>query len=60
MKGLKFAIEWIALNDSAGDGLTEEEISGLISVVLIADLFDKDPREIARKIVKFRETIVHT
>lgn len=61
MARLRDAVEWIALNDAAGDteGLTFSEavaeVAGLISVLLVADLWDKDPRVLARQIVRIRK-----
>jgi hypothetical protein len=49
------AIEWIAYNDSpADDTYDAEALSGYISVVLVADLFDKDSDAVARAVVRKR------
>lgn len=53
-------VEWIALNDE--DGATEdmkfadavEFVSEQVSVVLLAELFGKEPEVVARAIVRFR------
>jgi hypothetical protein len=50
----RHGVEWIALNDEANE--TEaDEMAGLISVGLLADLFDKDPLDVARAVIRFRE-----
>lgn len=53
----KEGIEWIACNDN--DGAPEpydvEDISGYISVGLLAVLFDTEPDAVARDVVKFRK-----
>jgi hypothetical protein len=47
------AIEWIALNDEPT--LDEvEEVAGLISVCLVADVWKKEPREVAAAVVRYR------
>ena len=56
---LKRAIEWIDDNDSNGDNDPIEILQGLISVLLVADLFDTDPREIARRIWNARNPDKH-
>lgn len=53
MKGYKFAVEWIVENDDPTE-LNEEVISGYISTMLIADLFERSPKEVAKKIGKRR------
>lgn len=53
MASIKRAIDWIAENDEAGEDRADE-MEGLISVQLVADLFDKDPAEIARRVIKRR------
>jgi hypothetical protein len=47
-------IRWIAENDEP-DSLDIEEISGYISTLLLADLFGKDPYDVARAIVRERK-----
>lgn len=51
------AIEWIALNDGAGDPgwLDEESVSNQVTVCLIADLFDKKQEEIGKAVVTYRK-----
>lgn len=50
-------VAWIAWNDSAGeaDALVPEDVAGLISVGLLADLFGKDTLDVAKDIVHYRE-----
>lgn len=54
MKGLKFGINWIAFNDNPGEGDTAQEISEYVSTLLLADIFEKEPLEIAIKVHKKR------
>lgn len=49
----RYGIEWIALNDEE-DVLDVEEVAGFISTSLLADLFGKDPVEVATAIVRYR------
>ena len=61
-KGYKFAVEWISFNDEPMvTHLTEkkDEISSLISVVLVADLFEKTPEKVAKDVLKYRGTFTH-
>lgn len=51
---LKFAIQWIADNDNPGDDDDLDTVSGYISVLLVSDLFGKDPVDIATKVLTFR------
>jgi hypothetical protein len=51
---LREAVEWIVLNDSPGDDDPPEELAGFVSVVLVADLFGKEPIDIARRVYKQR------
>lgn len=48
------AIEWIAGNDEPED-LDAENVAGYISTTLIADLWRKDPIDVARAVVRKRE-----
>lgn len=56
MASIKFAVEWIANNDEPADG-DLETMEGLMTVVLVADLFDKAPAEIARRVIKRRHAL---
>lgn len=49
-------VEWIALNDDAGsdDARIVEQVRGYISTLLLADLFGKEPREVATDVVRLR------
>jgi len=48
------AIEWIAQNDSAGDDDPLDILSGLISVLLVSDLFGVDPMRVATDVYSLR------
>lgn len=50
---LKEGIWWIALNDDSLL-LDTDDVAAQISVCLLADLFGKDTKEVAAKIVKLR------
>lgn len=50
---LRGAVAWIAVNDEPLI-LDEEEMSGLISVLLTADMFDVAPEKVAKKVVDYR------
>lgn len=50
-------VAWIALNDSPGDAADAETIAGYISVALLADLFGKDPADVARSVVNYRRAL---
>jgi hypothetical protein len=53
------AIEWVALNDSAGvaDARQPEIVQDLVSAVLVADIFDVPQSRVGRDIVRCREAI---
>lgn len=44
------AVLWIAQNDSAGDQLTTEQLSGFLTVQMIADLFDVGTAIVAKDV----------
>jgi hypothetical protein len=46
-------VEWIALNDEPTD-LDPESIQHYVSTMLLADLFDKMPLTVAKKIATYR------
>lgn len=52
----KAAVAWLALNDGAGDddACDPEMVSGLTTVILVADLFGVESSKVARDVVKFR------
>ena len=52
---LQSAIEWIALNDESGE-MDIEIISQMISVLLVADLFGKEPKAVATRIYAERKS----
>jgi hypothetical protein len=51
---LKAAIEWIALNDNAGNGDDLNTIAEYVTTALIADLFGKTPESLAVRILLLR------
>ena len=53
----RFAVEWIALNDNAGDGDESKQISGYLTVALLADLFGVLQERIAKDVLTFRKGI---
>jgi hypothetical protein len=55
------AIEWVAFNDGAGDpdALDPEVVSGLTTVVLLADLFEVEAEKVGRDVVRFRKAHVN-
>jgi hypothetical protein len=58
MANFKQAVQWIALNDNSGDNEPVEDVSGYISVALTADLFGKDPMDVAKKVVWWRKRLL--
>lgn len=50
------AIAWIAQNDEPSD-LDVDNVAGYISTTLIADLWRKDPIEVATAVVRKREQL---
>ena len=57
----RYAVAWIAENDSAGDAdsLDPEVVSELITAQLVADLFDVPPEKVGRDIVRLRRLNNH-
>ena len=49
-------VAWIALNDDVGaaDARNPEVVQSYISTLLLADLFGKEPEDVAKDIVKYR------
>lgn len=47
-------ISWIAYNDEPTE-YEPEVISGMISVLLLADLFRKEPTEVAKAVIRYRD-----
>lgn len=56
MASIKTAIDWIAENDETGIERAHE-MQDLISVALVADLFGKDPMEIAVRVINRRRDL---
>lgn len=52
---LKQAIEWIALNDNAGNGDSVEDVARYVTTALVADLFEVPDERVAERIMKVRE-----
>lgn len=58
MIGYKRSVEWIALNDDPGLSWSEHEIvTSQLTVVLVADQFDKTPEQVAADVLKKRARI---
>lgn len=53
MPALRAALEWIADNDDPTE-LDAEHVRGLISVALVADLWNKEAEKLAKSIVRLR------
>lgn len=52
-RGYRYGVAWIALNDDPLE-TDPEAISGLISVLLLADLFSVEPERVAQDVIRFR------
>lgn len=52
-RGYKFGVQWIADNDEP-TLCDVEDLLGLPSLVLLADLFGKEPEIVARDVVRAR------
>lgn len=52
-RSYSFGVEWIAFNDDP-QTTDVDEIRGYVSTLLLADLFSKDPWDVARDIAKVR------
>ncbi len=48
---------WVAENDDPGC-LDVEVVAGIISTLLVADLFGKDPKAVAEDIVSYRKKLL--
>ena len=55
-------MQWIALNDGAGDStaLDIDSVRGMVSVLLVADLFEVESERVARDVVKYRKAGLRT
>lgn len=54
------AVDFIAMNDNAGDGeaaLEEAEVIGYASVLLVASIFGVEQDRVARDVVRLRERV---
>jgi hypothetical protein len=51
----RVAIDWIALNDDAGNGDSVQEIADYVTTCLVADLSGKSPETVARAIMRKRK-----
>lgn len=51
----RHAVQWIAVNDNAGNGDTEEEVRGYVTTGLVADLFGKTDEQVARDVMRARQ-----
>jgi hypothetical protein len=54
----RHAVSWIAANDGSGDDDAKDEttVSGMVTVLLVADIFAVDAGEVAKAVVKYRTT----
>lgn len=53
MKGYRFGVAWIAMNDEPAD-LNMNNVSGYVSTLLLADLFGKPADRVAEAVVLYR------
>jgi hypothetical protein len=53
MASYRYGVKWIAENDEPLD-TDPESVSGFISVLLLADLFARDPEDVARDVLLLR------
>ena len=51
----RHAVWWIAMNDDYDLTGDEEEVFGIVSVALVADVFEVDQRKVARDVVRARQ-----
>ncbi len=56
-RGYNFGVQWIVDNDGGAfsddpAGPSVADVSGMISVALLADLFGKDAEDVARDVLK--------
>jgi len=50
----RMAVAWIALNDAAGDDDPADVLEGLVSVALVADLFEVAQGKVATDVLSVR------
>ena len=55
MKGYKFGVAWIAVNDAAGDDDPVDVMAGYLSVALLADMAGKDGENVAADVIAYRK-----
>jgi len=55
-RGYKYAVRWIAINDSPGL-LGVDAIADLHTVGLVADLFGRTELEVATKVARYRHAV---
>lgn len=56
---LQAAVEWIAHNDAPADEHTLDELAGLLTVVLVADLFGVEPETVAQAVLAERKKALY-
>lgn len=49
-------VAWIALNDEPEE-MDQESVKGYISVLLLADLFGKEPEDVAVDVLSYRKKL---
>jgi hypothetical protein len=56
--GYRHAVQWIALNDGAGDSdaTSVNAVRSQVTVLLIADLFEVESSKVAQDVVNYRVT----
>ena len=55
-QGYKFAVAWIAENDNPGDREEAEIVEAYPTVALVADIYGKDQSQVAKDVIKYRNT----
>lgn len=51
------AVHWIAHNDSPADGPDLVGIAGYLTTLLVADVWHRDPAQVARDVARVRRRI---
>jgi hypothetical protein len=51
------AVEWIARNDNDGVRDDDQAIANYLTVSMVADLYGKEPIDVARDVMMFRREI---
>jgi hypothetical protein len=52
-------VRWVAFNDDPAADLSLEELAGQVTVLLVADVFFRDPLEVARAVQRVRDAELH-